>query len=344
MPAPTARALERMSEERSLITGAGGSIGSALASRIVKLSPRALVLMDNAESALFGLQCALGARPAHVLGSVLDRNLLDEVFDRYRPSLVFHTAAYKHVPLLEEQPLGAIENNVFGTEGTASAAAAHRARLIFLSTDKAVEPASIMGATKRIGERIALASGGTAVRLGNVLASSGSVAEVFAAQIASGGPVTVTDPAARRYFLTLDEAVDLMLSAGIAGAGPHLFIPDLASQHFIADLAQFMARTLSPGHEIGVTFTGPRCGDKESEKLWGAGERPGGSEAPGLLSVQAGRNECVELRRQLDTLRAAVNARNLPRALAALQSLVPEYVPSATLVALAEQDASRAAL
>lgn len=342
LPAASAHTLAQIARERILITGAGGSIGSALALRTAELAPRALILIENAEGALFGLQSSLGSQPAYVLGSVLDRSLLDEVFDRHRPSLVFHTAAYKHVPLLEEQPLAAIENNVFGTEAIVSAAAANQAGLILLSTDKAVEPASIMGATKRVAERIALAHGGTALRLGNVLASSGSVAEVFAAQIAAGRPMTVTDPAAKRYFLTLDEAVNLLLTAATALRGAHLLVPDLKSQHFVADLAQCMARTLAPGRDVAVAFTAPRSGDKESEKLWGADERAESGDASGLLSIHTRLGDGYELRRGLESLHEAVLARNVPAALAALHALVPEFTPSATVAAPAEHDASRA--
>jgi FlaA1/EpsC-like NDP-sugar epimerase len=280
-----------------------------------------------------------------VLGSVLDHNLLDEVFDRYEPSLVFHAAAYKHVPLLEEQPLAAIENNVFGTEALTLAAGQRNARLILLSTDKVVEPASIMGATKRIGERIVLGSGGTVVRLGNVLASSGSVAEVFAAQIAAGGPMTVTDPSARRYFLTLDEAVDLLLSAGGAQGRPGLYAPDLREQHFVADLARFLAQQLAAGRAIEIVFTTPRSGDKKSEKLWGGDERAEHRDIAGLLSIQPQQHiDGAQLGRGLASLRAAVDERDLAAALRGVQSVVPEFTPSAALLAQAEQHGSRAVL
>src|SRR5579872_1627312 len=322
MPSPSVETLEAIAQERILITGAGGSIGSALALRIGSLKPRELILMESAESGLFALQSSFGAdntcgAPRFVLGSVLDRDLLDDVFDRFAPSLVFHAAAYKHVPLLEEQPLAAIENNVFGTEALTLMVARRNARLILLSTDKAVEPASIMGATKRIGERIVLDSGGTVVRLGNVLASSGSVAEVFAAQIAAGGPMTVTDPAAKRYFLTVDEAVNLLLSAVSAPA--RLFVPELRKQHFVVDLAHFMTRVLAPGRDFTVAFTAARCGDKEFEKLWGAAECAQSCEIPGLVSIEPRSVDDVELRRGLSLLRAATAAWDLPAALAALR-------------------------
>ncbi len=347
MPSPSAEALDAIAQERILITGAGGSIGSALALRIAALRPRELILMDGAESRLLNLQSALEAgticgRPRFVLGSVLDRKLLDEVFDRYKPTLVFHAAAYKHVPLLEEHPLAAIENNVFGTEALTSTAEGRNARLILLSTDKAVEPVSVMGATKRIAERVVLGSGGTVVRLGNVLASSGSVAEVFAAQIAAGGPMTVTDRAARRYFLTLDEAVGLLLSVGGAQGRSKVYAPDLKAQHFVADLARFLAQQLAPGRAIEIVFTTPRSGDKESEKLWRTHERADPCDAPGLLSIQSEQSGGHELGRGLASLRSALEGRDLAAALSAVQSLVREFTPSAALLARAEQHGSRA--
>jgi FlaA1/EpsC-like NDP-sugar epimerase len=349
LPAPSAESLDGIRDARILITGAGGSIGSALALRIAALGPRSLVLLESSENQLFALQGSLrgGApriAPDYVLGSVLDSGLLEEIFDRHRPSLIFHTAAYKHVPLLEGQPLAAIENNVFGTAALAQAAAAHRARVILLSTDKAVEPASVMGATKRVAERIVLGLGGTAVRLGNVLGTSGSVAEVFAAQIGAGAPVTVTDPAAKRYFLTLGEAVNILLSAATVGRQFPLLAPDLRNQHFVADLAHFMAQVLTPGQDNSVVFTAPRCGDKESEKLWGKDERVAECGVPGLLSIDARREDDSEFGHTLASLRSAVDVRDVPTAIVALQSLVPEFTPSSTVISLMERDSSRATL
>lgn len=348
LPAPSPESIEQIGSECILITGAGGSIGSALAQRIAELVPRKLILLENSENLLFAARSSLRARaphiaPSYVLGSVLDRRLLEEVFDRHRPSVVFHTAAYKHVPLLEQQPLAAIQNNVFGTAALASTAAGYRARLILLSTDKAVEPLSVMGATKRVAERIVLNSGGTAVRLGNVLATSGSVVEVFAAQIAAGGPITVTDPAAKRYFVTIHEAVHLLLNGAMAGPQCPLLAPDLTSQHFVTDLAHFMARSLAPEREVAVTFTGLRCGDKDSELLWGAKERAAGCHVPGLVSIEPVDDDHIEFGHKLELLRAATDARDLAAALAALHVLVPEYTPTSTVATLMEPDCSRAA-
>lgn len=345
MPLPAPRTLTRLAEERILITGAGGSIGSALALRIAALAPSALVLYDISESRMAPLQTSLRQANPHglhrfVLGSVLDHSLLDETFEIHRPTLVFHAAAYKHVPLLENQPLAAIENNLFGTGILTAAAARHHARVIFLSTDKAVEPASIMGATKRVAERIILGAGGTAMRLGNVLASSGSVVELFAAQIAAGGPVTVTDPAARRYFLTIDEAVNLLIAA--YAEEPGLYVPALEKQHFIADLARFMAGHLAPRGQIRTEFTTPRAGDKECEKLWAATEHAAPCATAGLLRTSSSADQPADLERELRLLRVALEARDLPAALSTMRRLVPDFTPSPALQSLAEKQASRA--
>lgn len=348
LPAPSDEVLDAITQERILITGAGGSIGSALALRLALLAPRELLLLESSESLLFALgnclrKSAPACSPKLVLGSVLDGNLLDETFDLHQPSLVFHAAAYKQVPLLEEHPFASIETNVFGTDALAQAAVQDKARLILLSTDKAVEPASVMGATKRVAELIVLEFGGTVLRLGNVLASSGSVAELFLAQIAGGGPMTVTDPAARRYFLSLEEAVDLLLSASMEAGHAQVFIPALPSQHFVTDLARFMARALAPDRTIDIEFTEPRPGDKESEKLFGSDERTEPVRASGLQSLFSPRIDTHTLRRTLSHLRGSLDARDLASALAALRSLVPDYASSAILRSLVEQHAARAA-
>lgn len=346
LPAPSPAALDALRNQSILVTGAGGSIGSALALRLAMLGTRALVLLDASEGSLFELKQALApaesdSAPQCILGSVLDRNLLDEIFTAHAPSLVFHAAAFKHVPLLEEHPFAAIENNVFGTQTLASAAAVAGARIVLLSTDKAVAAASVLGASKRIAELITLEAGGTALRLGNILGSSGSVAEAFAGQISAGGPVTVTDPAARRYFLTLEEGVDLLLAAGAEPACPALLAPELTAQHFVADLARFMACELAPGQAIGIEFTSLRSGDKESESFWSSEEKVDRVVLPGLLSLRSERISGGELQRGLARLRSALDGRDLPAAVAGLRSLVPEFQPSAALMALARGQRGR---
>lgn len=346
--APSAKLLDALASESVLITGSGGSIGSALALRLAALGPRKLVLIENSEGRLFALQNCLREEVPFcsadlVLGSVLDRNLLDEIFDLHKPTVVFHAAACKQVPLLEEHPLAAIETNIFGTQLVARMTAQRDARMILLSTDKAVEPASLMGATKRVAEQIVLESGETVLRLGNVLASSGSVAEVFAEQIQRGGPITVTDPGACRYFLTIEEAVDLLIHAFDEPTRGSLLVPSLQTQHLIADLAKFMVRTLAPEQGIELAFTSARPGDKVAEKLLGPDERIDRTRASGLQSVVSPRIDCGLLHRMLRHMRQALDTRDLPTALATLRMLVPDYTPSWTIRSIAERTVARVA-
>jgi FlaA1/EpsC-like NDP-sugar epimerase len=345
---PTSQMIDAIRCERVLVTGAGGTIGAALALRLARIEPRRLVLLESSEHALFGLQGALAhagvqRSPQCILGSVLHADLLEELFAHDAPSIVFHAAAFKHVPLLEEHPLAAIENNVFGTKALVRIAAAHGARVVLLSTDKAVEPASVMGVTKRVAEDLVLGADGTVLRLGNVLASSNSVVEAFAEQIAVGGPLTVTDPAARRYFLTIEEAVDLLIAATAEPERPVVLAPDLGSLQFITDLARFMASALAPEREISIDFTEPRPGDKELETLWSADETVVPAAAQGLFSIRSHGRAGAAFDQELDALERATRARDLPSALACLRSLVPDFTPSAALLNLAQRSASRVA-
>ncbi len=271
----------------------------------------------------------LSGRVRAVLGSVLDSPLLDEVFADDAPNIVFHAAAFKHVPLLEEQPIAAVANNIFGTLTLAAAATRHGARVVLLSTDKAVEPASVMGATKRVAEHIVLQAGGVILRLGNVLASSDSVTEIFARQIARGGPLTVTEPAARRYFLSMDEAVDSLLIAGAQPETAVLWAPRLEAEHYITDLAHFMADALAQGRKIPIEFTGPRPGDKEAERLWSATESVETSADAMLVKIATSKLPPDLLHSSLDRLRGALVDRDTAAALRELCRLVPDYTPSA---------------
>ena len=323
-----------------LITGAGGSIGSALALRLSMLTPPKMILLDASESNLYALKREWArARSAGdftpILGSITDQALLERIFVAHAPRIVFHAAAFKHVPLMEEHPLAAISNNIFGTETLVKVAAAQGVRVVLLSTDKAVEPSSVMGATKRVAEQIVLAAGGTVLRLGNVLASRDSVAEIFANQIAHDGPITVTDPAARRYFLTLDEAVNLLLIVAAQTEPSRLFAPVLPSTHFVSDLAHFLADTLAPGRTIPLDFTGSRPGDKDTERLWSDSDstRPTGFD--GLVSVDAPRHLDEHLGAGLANLHSALDSHDLTGALAHLCWMAPDYRPSNAVLELA---------
>jgi FlaA1/EpsC-like NDP-sugar epimerase len=284
-----------------LITGAGGSIGSALALRLASAGAR-IILLEASENSLYDLQQNLAAVSSTLdfyLGSVSDRSLLDEILSLHRP------------------------------------------RLVLVSTDKAVTPTSMMGATKRLAEQIVLASGGTVLRLGNVLASRGSVTELFARQIAAGRPLTVTDPAARRYFLTITEAVELLLAAASEPQAPALLAPLLPQPHYIADLARFMAGMLAPDRSVAIEFTSLRPGDKECEQLWSQAEIPHPSATTSLVRLHSQLPERSQFQSLLATLHRALQSRDLSNALAAMRALVPDYNPGATILAQCSSTASQ---
>jgi FlaA1/EpsC-like NDP-sugar epimerase len=228
---------------------------------------------------------------------------------------------------------------VLATE--ALVASVPNARFVLVSTDKAVTPTSMMGATKRLAEQIVLASGGTVLRLGNVLASRGSVTELFARQIAAGRPLTVTDPAARRYFLTITEAVELLLAAASEPQAPALLAPLLPQPHYIADLARFMAGMLAPDRSVAIEFTSLRPGDKECEQLWSQAEIPHPSATTSLVRLHSQLPERSQFQSLLATLHRALQSRDLSNALAAMRALVPDYNPGATILAQCSSTASQ---
>lgn len=331
-----------------LVAGAGGSIGSALALEAATADPRLLILLDRCEQHLHEIQAAIAAaappaRTVAVLADVGDEGAMEELFVRYHPELVYHAAAYKHVPLVETNPLAGLRNNVVGTWVLAQAAARHGASaLVALSTDKAANPRSVLGLSKRVAELAILALGrpGTetrmaSLRLGNVLGSRGSVVPRFVEQIARGGPVTVTHPDARRYFLTIEESVRLIVRAAGATAGGALLAPELGRQIPVARLAEFLIRRagLEPGRDIRVTFTGLRPGDKLSEDLLATSERQGAAVTEWLFRVETPWLEAGPLAEGIEALRRAAERWDAAAALEAARRLVPEYRPSAELVA-----------
>jgi FlaA1/EpsC-like NDP-sugar epimerase len=343
LPSPPLEALDALYHHSILITGAAGTIGAALALRLGNICPSTL-LLDSSESRLYELQQSWSAEGVSgpmtpILGNVTDRTLLDEVFTVHAPRLVYHIASFKHVALMEQQPLAAIANNVFGTLTLTRAASTAGARVILLSSDKAVEPASVMGATKRLAELIVLAAGGTVVRLGNVLGSRGSVTETFARQLALGHPLTITDPAARRYFMTLDEAVNMLLTV-VAESSPSLLIPEIASPNYITDLAHFMAVSLAPGAAVALDFSAPRPGEKDPLHFWSASESPRPASQRGLLSIEIPPVDERVLESSLAALRLAIDARDRAAALLHLSALVPGYEPGAVAVAAADHPVS----
>jgi FlaA1/EpsC-like NDP-sugar epimerase len=276
-----------LSDRVVLVSGAGGSIGSELVRQIARFSPAALVLVERAEFALFEIQREVerrfpGLRVVPVVADVGDAPRLRAVLERERPRVVLHAAAHKHVPLMEENPAEAVKNNVLATAVLAELAGELGVEaFVFVSTDKAVRPTSVMGASKRLGELVIqgldqrYATRYVAVRFGNVMGSTGSVIPIFREQIARGGPVTVTHPDMQRYFMTIPEAAQLVLQAGAMGRGGEIFILDMGKPVRILDLARDMI-TLSgfkPGDDIEIAFTGLRPGEKLSEELSLSGEQ-----------------------------------------------------------------------
>jgi FlaA1/EpsC-like NDP-sugar epimerase len=273
-----------------LVTGAGGSIGSELCRQIARVDPKLLVMLDHAEDNLFEIEREMVAerhfsRVEAVLADCKETERMFEVMQRFRPTIVFHAAAYKHVPLMESNPLEAVRNNAIATRITAETAAAARAkRFVLVSTDKAVSPKTVMGASKALAEWAILAAGErhpetrfVSVRFGNVLGSSGSVVPIFRRQIEQGGPVTVTHPEMTRFFMTIPEAVQLVIRAGdTGGTKGDLFVLDMGEPVRIVDLAENMIRLAGyePERDIAIEFTGPRPGEKLHEELFGEKERP----------------------------------------------------------------------
>ncbi len=329
---------------RVLITGAGGTIGSELARQIAAFTPARLALLENSEHALYRIDLELGERApdldrSPILGDVRDPRRLSVVFERERPDLVFHAAAFKHVPMVEANPNEGVLTNVLGTANVAEACRdAGVAAMVMISTDKAVNPSSVMGATKRVAEMVcqglSLGGGGTryvTVRFGNVLGSTGSVVPLFQRQLAAGGPITVTDPDVSRYFMTTREAVELVLQASaMAPDGDEagkIHVLDMGQPVRIRDLAQQMVRLagLKAGKDIDIVFTGLRPGEKLTEELFHAGEAPAPTGAPGILLAAPRVIDYDLLRPQIDELAAAAAARRTDETLALIGHLVPEY-------------------
>jgi len=334
----------KLHNQTILVTGAAGSIGSEICRQIARFRPAAIFGYEIAESPLFhlGLEIARdfpGCVFHPEIGSIQNLSRLEEVFELHRPSVVYHAAAYKHVPLMESHIFEAVENNVFGTMNVVEAARMHGVtEFVMISSDKAVRPASVMGATKRLCELLVRSlqpDGGryVSVRFGNVLGSNGSVVPIFKDQIARGGPVTVTHPEMRRYFMTIPEACQLVLQASTMGKGSEIFVLNMGEPVKIADLARnlILLSGLRPDHDIPITFTGPRPGEKLFEELNEAAE--------GLLpthhekiQVFAGEGKpWEEIERCLSRLRTCCRERNCDGTIAVVRQLVPEYRPSAEL-------------
>jgi FlaA1/EpsC-like NDP-sugar epimerase len=282
-----------------LVTGAGGSIGAELSRQIARVRPKLLVLLDHAEDNLFEIDREMVGewhftKVESVLADCKEADRMLEVMQRFRPQVVFHAAAYKHVGLMEENPLEAVRNNAIATRVVAETAAVSGVeRFVLVSTDKAVNPRTVMGASKAMAEWIVEAAGHKhhrtrflTVRFGNVLASSGSVIPIFRGQIERGGPVTITHPEMTRYFMTIPEAVQLVIRAGDLGAGiGEVFVLEMGEPVRIVDLANNMIRLAGyePDEDIAIEFTGPRAGEKLAEELFNVDERSEPTSAERIL-------------------------------------------------------------
>lgn len=337
LPGPPDHMLTTIADSSIFITGAGGSIGSLLSLRIARLKPRRLTLLDISEQALYRLRILLEAenltdRVALLLGSVADHRLLREAFSCSSPNVLFHTAAHKHLHLIEEYGLAAIANNTLATNVLLCIAAEFKiGRTILLSTDKAVSPTSILGATKSVAEMDTLSHSGIVVRLVNVLGTEGSVVPAFLKQIEAGRPITITDPEATRYFLTSEEAVDLLLTASLEAPPATTIVPPLLHSHCIVDLARFLLTQRSSPCSSTIRYVGLGMGEKRHEHLWSNEEELLPESFHRSLRILA-RKKNIQTPAQMDTmlepLRIAVCSRDLPGAMDQMQSLVPDYTPS----------------
>ena len=305
-----------------LLSGAGGSIGAEIARQVARFGPATLILLDHDETHLHDARARIedehGLRCVQVLADIRDEVGIARIFATYRPDIVFHAAAHKHVPILEAYPLEAIRTNVFGTANLlAAATSAGTERFVFISTDKAVRPSSVLGATKRLGEQLVAAQSKScghycSVRFGNVLGSRGSVVPTFDRQIADGGPVTVTDPEMTRFFMSVEEAVQLVLQAGVFTTDNDLFMLEMGAPIRIVDLARQMIRL--SGHseaEVGVKIVGARPGEKRAEELHAPSEVATRTPHPSIARLTTSRIPEDLLRDGLERLRF-LEAERLP--------------------------------
>nr|WP_246152221.1 nucleoside-diphosphate sugar epimerase/dehydratase [Roseospira navarrensis] len=336
---------------RVLVTGAGGSIGSELTRQIAALGPAHLVLADVSEYALYSIDQEMQDRAPDLsrlslIVDVRDRGRIDQVFAAERPDLVFHAAALKHVPIVEEQPLEGVKTNILGTRNVADACRRHGvAAMVMISTDKAVNPTNVMGATKRVAEQYCqaldlLGTGGAqgprfmSVRFGNVLGSTGSVVPLFQRQLEKGGPLTVTHPEVSRYFMTIAEAVELVLQAAALGEDQasyrgHVFVLDMGKPIRIADLARNMIRLSGRrvDEDVSIVYTGLRPGEKLYEEVFHGGEPLVDTGRDGILVASPRRVDDARLKASLEKLALLSAQGDEPDALGVLRELVEDYQP-----------------
>lgn len=327
-----------LSGQTVLVTGGGGSIGSELCRQIASFRPKQLIILDNYENNAYYIQNELlfnypDLSLVVLIANIREKQRIDAVFDKYKPDVVFHAAAHKHVPLMEANPTEAIKNNVFGTLNVAECSDKHKVKkFVLISTDKAVNPTNIMGATKRIAEMIIQAINRhsktefVAVRFGNVLGSNGSVIPLFKKQIEQGGPVTVTHPEVIRYFMTIPEAVQLVIQAGAMAKGGEIFVLDMGEPVKISDLARNLIKLsgFEPDIDIKIEFTGLRPGEKLYEELLLAEEGLQATKYNKIFVAQPVFTDLALLRREIDNLREIIMT-NSETVTDYIQTIVPTY-------------------
>ena len=320
-----------------LVTGAGGSIGSELCRQVAYFSPRVLILYERHENSLYDLELELrkkfpDQKILPVVGDILDTKKLDETLQANGVELIYHAAAYKHVPMMEREPIEAVRNNVMGTLNVARLAVKNGVdKFVMISTDKAVNPANVMGTTKRVAELVVQGLNGEgvkfmAVRFGNVIGSNGSVIPLFKRQIAEGGPVTVTHPDITRYFMAINEAVQLVMTAGAMGRGGEIFLLDMGEPVKIIDLAMDLIKRsgLQPGKDIDIVFTGLRPGEKLYEELYWKGEGIVPTENKKITMLRPNGDGHDDIFRKIGVLEEHVAEGDVEGILSVLKEIVPE--------------------
>jgi len=343
-----------------LVTGAGGSIGSELCRQILSYRPGKLIMFDRYENGLFsidmelraamkskGIGCDTPARPSAtedclvtVISDMTDRGSVEALFEKQRPQIVFHAAAHKHVPLMELNPLEAVKNNVFGTNNLIEAAVKYDVdRFVMISTDKAVNPTNVMGATKRVAEFLCMGMNHdhktkfTTVRFGNVLGSNGSVVTIFREQIKQGGPLTVTHPDIKRFFMLIPEAVQLVLMAASSGKGGEIFVLEMGEQIKITDLAEnvIILSGFTPHEDIEIEYTGLRPGEKLYEELFDKTETESGTANPRIrAAIPACRPTDEELQQYLSSFSEVIRNNDVEGLMRTLGKIVPNFKTATT--------------